>query len=130
MDCGDILYYQIYNEIINSELKSIQYDATLAITGAIEGASRSKLYKELGLQCLKLRRTLKHLCAIYKIVSTCLATYFFNLIPQSTHAYQTRTSSNVPIYQSLGLILLNIIFFLGLLLNGTKYFQISEMHLS
>ena len=48
MDYGDILYLQPYNESIN-----IQYNATLAITGAIKGTSSSKLYKELGLESLK-----------------------------------------------------------------------------
>ena len=70
----------------------------LAITGAIKGTSRSKLHDELGLESLKSKRTLRCLCAFHKIVSNCLPTYLFNLIPQSTHAYQTRTSSNIPTY--------------------------------
>ena len=44
------LYHQSYNESINSKQESIQYNATLAITGAIKRTSRSKLYKELGLE--------------------------------------------------------------------------------
>ena len=87
------------NESINIKLESIQYNAALAITGAIKGTSRSKLYKELGLESLKSRRTLRRLCAFHKIVSTCLPTYLFNLIPQSTHTYQIRTSDNIPTYQ-------------------------------
>ena len=46
---GDILYHQSYNGSINSTLESVQYNATLAITGAIKGTSSSKLYKQLGL---------------------------------------------------------------------------------
>ena len=53
LDYGDILYHQPYNESINSKLESIQYNAALAITGAIKGTSRSQLYKELGLESLK-----------------------------------------------------------------------------
>ena len=34
------------------KIKSVQYNAALAITGAIEGTSREKLYKELGLETL------------------------------------------------------------------------------
>ena len=41
------------NESMNSKLESVQYIAALAITGAIEGTSRSKFYKELGLEFLK-----------------------------------------------------------------------------
>ena len=47
------MYHQSYNESINSKLESIQYNATLAITGALKGTSRSKLHKELGLESLK-----------------------------------------------------------------------------
>ena len=99
MDYGDILHHQPLNESINSKLESIQYNATLAITGAIKGTSRSKLYKELGLESLKSQRTLRRLRAFHKIVSTHLPTYLFKLIPQSTHTYQTRTSINIPKYQ-------------------------------
>ena len=34
----------------------MQYNAALAITGAIRGTSRTKLYSELGLESLKFRR--------------------------------------------------------------------------
>ena len=91
MDYRDILCQQPLNESINSKLESIQYNATSAITGAIKGTSRPKLYKELGLESLQSRRTLRHLCTFHEIVCTRLPTYLFNLIPQSTHAYQTRT---------------------------------------
>ena len=32
------------------KLESIKYNETLAITGAIQGTSKDKLYKELGLE--------------------------------------------------------------------------------
>ena len=38
------------------KIESVQYKASLAITGAIQGTSRSKLYQELGLESLKSRR--------------------------------------------------------------------------
>ena len=50
LNYGDILCHQPYNESITSKLESFQYNATLAITGAINRFSRSKLYKELGFQ--------------------------------------------------------------------------------
>ena len=62
----------------------------------LKGTSRSKLYKELGLESLKSRTTLRRLFVFHKIVSTRPPAYLFNLIPQSTHAYQTRTLSNIP----------------------------------
>ena len=129
MNYGDILYHQPCNESINGKLESIQYNATLAITRAIKGTSRSKLYKELGLESLKSRKTLRRFCAFHKIVSTRLPAYLCNLIRSSTHAYQTRLQVTFQ-HANVGLIFLNILFFLGLLLSGTNYIQILEMHLS
>ena len=50
MNYGDVIYDQPDN---SSLIKYIQYKAALAITGAIKGSSRQKLYQELGLKRLK-----------------------------------------------------------------------------
>ena len=55
LDHGDILYDQTYNMFFHHKLESIQYNACLAITGAIRGTSKEKLYQELGLESLQLR---------------------------------------------------------------------------
>ena len=39
-----------------NKLESVQYNAALAITGAIRSSSREKLYQELSLESLKSRR--------------------------------------------------------------------------
>ena len=62
LDYGDIVCNQPTNDSLCKKLESVQYNAALAITGAIKGTSRVKLYKELGLDSLKLRRKLRHLC--------------------------------------------------------------------
>ena len=56
LDCKNIFYHQLLTESINKKLKSILYNAILAITGVIKGTSRSKLYQELGLESLKSRK--------------------------------------------------------------------------
>ena len=56
LDYGNILYDQAYNMSFHHKLESIQYNACLAITGAIRGTSKEKLYQELGLESLQLRR--------------------------------------------------------------------------
>ena len=53
IDYGDIIYDQPQNESFCEKLESVQYNATLAITGAIQGSSCKKLYQELGLESLK-----------------------------------------------------------------------------
>ena len=56
LDYGDIIYDQPHNESVCEKLESIQYKVALAITGAIQGTSRKKIYQELGLESLGARR--------------------------------------------------------------------------
>ena len=53
LDYGDILYDLAFNLSFQQKLESIQYRACLAITGAIQGTSREKIYQELGLESLQ-----------------------------------------------------------------------------
>ena len=47
LDYCDVIYDKPRNE---KNLESIQYNATLAITGAIKGTSKEKLYNKLALE--------------------------------------------------------------------------------
>ena len=42
---GDVLYDQAFNNSFHIKMESIQYDACLAITGAIRGTSIEKIYQ-------------------------------------------------------------------------------------
>ena len=54
LDYDDVVYDQPKNESFSGKLEEIQYNAALAITGAIKkSTSREKRYKELGLESLK-----------------------------------------------------------------------------
>ena len=64
-----------------NKIESVQYNAALAITGAIRGTSKEKLYQELGFESLKDRRWLRRLCYLYKIVNTKQPVYLYDLIP-------------------------------------------------
>ena len=55
LDYGDLLYDKTFNSSFLDRLESTQYNACLAITEAIRGTSREKLYPELGLEHLRLR---------------------------------------------------------------------------
>ena len=61
LDYSDVIYDQHYNSF-HQKLESIQYNAAIAITGAIRGSSREKLYQELRLESLKQRRWFRKLC--------------------------------------------------------------------
>ena len=62
LDYGDVIYDQHYNNSFHQKLESVQYNAALAIAGAIRGSSREKLYQKLGLESLKHQRWLGKLC--------------------------------------------------------------------
>ena len=100
LDYGDIIYDQPQNESFCNKLESIQYNAALAITGAIRGTSKTKLYKELGLEFLKSRRWFRRLCIFYKIRTYNIPIYLADLLPKGTHSYNTRNSEDITTFQS------------------------------
>ena len=51
----DIIYGQPYNASFHQKLELLQCNACLAITGAIRGTSKEKLYEETGLESFQLR---------------------------------------------------------------------------
>ena len=63
----------------------IQYSNSLAVPDAIKPTSQSKLYNELGFESLKFRRYFRKLCTCYKIKTTGVPEYLFDLIPKNNH---------------------------------------------
>ena len=78
LDYGDIIYDTAFNESFHKSLESIQYNAAIAISGAIRGTSSDKLFQQLGLASLKSRRWLRKLCIFYKIFMKNLPRIFFS----------------------------------------------------
>ena len=75
LDYGDLIYDQPNNESFCHQIESVQYNASLAITGAIKGISRLKLYNEIGFESLMFRQWFRKRCTFYKIkVLVCLHT--------------------------------------------------------
>ena len=95
LDYGDTIYDQPYKDSFCQKLESYQYNAALAITGAIRGTSKTKIYNELGLESLRFRRYFRRLCTFFKIKQTEMRSYLFNLISQSNHNYNTRQYDNI-----------------------------------
>ena len=52
-DYVDAVYDHSYKSLFHEKLELIQYNAALAVTGAIQGSSSEKLYQELGLGSLR-----------------------------------------------------------------------------
>ena len=94
LDYGDIIFDKRNDESFKSRIESIQYKACIAITGAIQGTSRERLYRELGLEYLSDRCWFRKLTFFYKIVkglSPPYLTKYANL--RSTSDYQTRSAN-------------------------------------
>ena len=74
---------------MSDKIECVQYNTALEITGAVRGTSKKKLYQELGLESLKDRRWLRRMSYLYKIISTKLPPYLYELIPplQRSHRY-------------------------------------------
>ena len=100
LDYGDVLYDQAFNNSFDAKIESIQYNACLAITGAIRGMSREKIYQELRLESLQLRRWYRKLCLFYKVFKNEHPKYLFNLIPVRSTPYTTRTVGNIPLIKT------------------------------
>ena len=56
LDYADIIYDKPRKESVKGKLEAVQYNVCLAITGAIRGTSRERIYHELGLEILNDRR--------------------------------------------------------------------------
>ena len=85
LDYGEIIYDKVFNESFHSKLESLQYNATLAITGAIRGSSTEKIFEELGLESLKSRRWYRKMRFLYKVPKSESPSYLFNAIPNSNN---------------------------------------------
>ena len=69
----------------------------LAITDAICGTSKEKLYNELGLESLQNRRWYRKLSFLHKVVANQSPFYLFNMIPRKNTSPPTRGLDNIPL---------------------------------
>ena len=74
-----VIYDKPNNENIQNKIEKVQYQACLTITGAIQGASREKIYDELGFQFLAKRRWRSNLY-FYKIVNHLQPDYLYSYL--------------------------------------------------
>ena len=97
LDYGDIIYEQPHNVSFCEKLESVQYKAALAITGAIQGTSRNKIYEELGIESLTAREWYRRLSCMLKIMKEEAPNCLINLIPRCNQTTRTR-KSHIPIF--------------------------------
>ena len=80
-DYGDVIYDVPHNDSFCKMIESVQYNASLAITGAIKGTSREILYQELGLESLSDRRWYRRLVYFFNIISFTTPSYLRSKLP-------------------------------------------------
>ena len=100
LDYGDIIYDKAYNSSFHQNLEKIQYNSALAITGAVRGTSKEKLYQDSGLESLEKRRWYRKICYFYKIFNKQSPIYLLSIIPVPSRSYFKRYVENVPSFNS------------------------------
>ena len=70
LDYADVIYDQTNNDEFSEKTESIHYNIALAITGAIKGTTKEKLYQALDPKSLKDRSWVRRLWYLYKVLST------------------------------------------------------------
>ena len=80
------MYDKPGNLNFESKIEKVQYKACIAITGAIQGTSRERLYDELSLMPLSKRRWYNKLIFFYKIVN--------GILPYELHSCKEFFSQN------------------------------------
>ena len=96
LDYGDTNHDQEYNASFQQKVESIQYNAAVAITGAIRGTSKEILFEKLGLESLQNRQWYRKLCCFYKVLKGQSPKYIFNIIPKLNRPYSTKNANNIP----------------------------------
>ena len=100
LDYADIIYDKSYSDSFKEKLEAVQYNTCLAITGAIRGTSRERVYRELGLETLNNHRWSRKLFFFHKIIKGLSPSYLQKIICfRNMQQYQTRSKSTKIIEQ-------------------------------
>ena len=126
LDYGDVIYDRAFNESFQNKLESVQYNAALAITGAIRGSSREKLYQELGLESLKSRRWYRKLCLFFKLKKINIPLTYLIWFPKS-YQHGIPETITTSLYLMLNMNTSETLFSHSLLLSGISSIIIFEI---
>ena len=93
LDYADVIYDKTHSDSFCNKIEYIQYNSALAITAAIKGTSRKRLYQELGLESLRERRWYRRLVYFFKIVSGNSPDYLHSMLPEKQCSYNQEIGS-------------------------------------
>ena len=97
LDYCDILYHipSVQTQLDSMEkAERIQYQAALAVTGAWQGSSRSKLYEELGWESLSERRWCRSILQLHKMLSNKTPSYLKDKLSRHRRPLYSRNKTN------------------------------------
>ena len=97
LDYVDVLYDQAFNNSFKEKLESFQCNACLALTGAIRGTSKEKIYQKLGLESLRDLRWCRKFRRFCKVLEKENPKYLFSLILTRRSLYSTQNIHNIPL---------------------------------
>ena len=121
LDYGDVIYDKPNVQNFISKLESVQYNAGLAITGAIRGTSKERLYQELGFEYLEKRRWYRRMCLFWKIINGFAPSYLSKFLPDKQ---PSRNPNRQDLFVELKLIVSQKI----LIILQTRFFFIVQMN--
>ena len=121
LDFADVIYDLPNSKTFCDKIESIQYNAALAITGAIRGTSKDKLYKELGLEYLSSRRWVKRLTLFHKFFRIKVLSTFIILF-QNLRFLSVCVIKIIYLKYSVEPIFIKIVSFHPVLKNGINSF--------
>ena len=94
------MYDKTLTDSFKDKLEMVQYNAVLVITGAIKGASRDRIYRELGLESLTEWRWSRKCFFFHKIINYLLPVYLQSYISYCGEGfYRTRSAYQMDIRQ-------------------------------
>ena len=74
----------------HEKIESIQYKASLALTGALRVISKENICQELGLEPLQIRQWYRKLCLFHKIYKNQSPSSLYDIIPTGNKYYTFR----------------------------------------
>ena len=83
---------------ISPEIESVQYNASLVLSGAIRGFSREKIYQELGLESLQRRHWFRKLSLFNKTFKENKPASLLNLKLTKIPSYNTRNTNEITLF--------------------------------
>ena len=97
LDYSNIIYDKAWSTSFHQNIEKIKYNSALAVTGAIRGTFKKKLYQEL--ESPEKRRWYWKLYYFYEIFNKQFPKYLLNIIPVGSRSYFTRYVENVPSFK-------------------------------